>query len=386
VTPGYKKTEIGFIPVDWEIASIGEVAAIRVARDLQEDKFSAVADATYRFPVYSNTVANDGLYGFYSIPEYEGDSVTVVGRGVGLGTAFAKTGGYGAIGRLLVLLPSEQVDARFLATFVNQSVRVFVETGGIPQLTGIQFSKYKIAVPPLSEQRAIGTALGDVDALLGGLDRLIAKKRDLKQAAMQQLLTGRTRLAGFQGEWENVDFGDIAIIRNVKVISSSAPAGTQCVELDAIGQGTGQLLGSIDATGSSSKYSFKKGDVLFGRLRAYLRKYWLASFDGICSTEIWPLIPRDERLCSGYLHLLVQTNGFVDAAGISYGTHMPRSDWSVLSKFTVLLPSRTEQTAITAVLSDMDAELTALESRRAKTRALKQAMMQELLTGKTRLV
>jgi type I restriction enzyme S subunit len=106
----------------------------------------------------------------------------------------------------------------------------------------------------------------------------------------------------------------------------------------------------------------------------------------VCSTEIWPLIARDGRLCGGFLHLLVQTNDFVNAAGVSYGTHMPRSDWSVLKRSPVRLPPLPEQTAIAAVLSDLDAELRAIEARRDKTRDLKTAMMQELLTGKTRLV
>ena len=87
-----------------------------------------------------------------------------------------------------------------------------------------------------------------------------------------------------------------------------------------------------------------------------------------------------------FLHLLVQTSGFVEAAAVAYGTHMPRSDWGVLRKLPVALPAVPEQTAIAAVLSDMDAELAALEARRDKTRALKQAMMRELLTGRTRLV
>jgi type I restriction enzyme S subunit len=265
---------------------------------------------------------------------------------------------------------------RALATGTTSVAAIYTR-----DLMGLQF-----VVPPKPEQRAIAGALSDVDALLGGLDRLIAKKRDLKQAAMQQLLTGQTRLPGFRGEWEDVELGEIASIRNTKVISSSTPTGTQCVELESIDQGSGRLLGSVDATGSSSKYSFRRGDVLFGRLRAYLRKYWLATFDGVCSTEIWPLIPRDDRLCASFLHLIVQMKDFADAAGVSYGTHMPRSDWSVLQKIAVRLPPPTEQTGIAAVLSDMDGELAALEARRGKTRDLKQAMMQELLTGKTRLV
>lgn len=132
--------------------------------------------------------------------------------------------------------------------------------------------KLPIIVPPLSEQRAIANALGDMDALLAALEKKIAKKRDLKQATMQQLLTCETRLPGFSGDWDLAEFGDVATIRNGKVLCSSTPEGTPCVELEFIGQANGRLNGFIEATGASSKYSFKKGDVLFGRLRAYLRK------------------------------------------------------------------------------------------------------------------
>ena len=89
---------------------------------------------------------------------------------------------------------------------------------------------------------------------------------------------------------------------------------------------------------------------------------------------------------SGFLHAIVQSDRFIDTASISYGTHMPRTDWGVMRNFEVRLPRVREQQAIAAVLSDMDAEIAALETRRNKTHDLKQAMMQELLTGKTRLV
>ncbi|MCK6491176.1 MAG: restriction endonuclease subunit S, partial [Planctomycetes bacterium] len=211
IPAGYKQTEVGVIPEDWDDAVLANAAEIRVGRDLIEDRFSQDADSRFRFPVFSNTVSNSGLYGYYSIPEYEGDSLTVVGRGVGLGTAFIRAGGYGAIGRLLVLHPfSSRADARYLTDYINHRVTIFFETGGIPQLTGIQFAKYKVALPPLPEQRAIAAALSDVDALLAKLDQLIAKKRDLKQATMQQLLTGQTRLPGFSGAWEVKRLGNVA--------------------------------------------------------------------------------------------------------------------------------------------------------------------------------
>lgn len=367
---------------------ISDLFDVRAAGDIEWSRWSREHDAEHPFPVYANGRANFGLHGYASYAVEEGNAITLTARGTSgeLGFAFFRASSFTPIGRLLVLRPKSEADARFFTSYINGIIRFAQENTGVAQLTAPQVASYQVEVPPLPEQRAIASALSDVDALLSSLDCLIAKKRDLKQAAMQQLLTGQTRLPGFEEEWKLVEFGDIATIRNAKVVPSSMPAGTQCVELESIGQGCGRLLGSIETTGSSSKYSFKKSDVLFGRLRAYLRKYWLAQFDGICSTEIWPLIPRDQRLCASYLHLLVQTNGFVDAAGVSYGTHMPRSDWTVLAKFAVLLPPLPEQTAIAAVLSDMDAELATLEARRDKTRLLKQGMMQELLTGKTRLI
>ena len=93
-----------------------------------------------------------------------------------------------------------------------------------------------------------------------------------------------------------------------------------------------------------------------------------------------------QQVDSGFLHAIVQSNRFIEAASISYGTHMPRADWGVMRNFEVRLPRVCERLAIAEILSDMDAELAALEARRDKTCDLKQAMMQELLTGKTRLV
>jgi type I restriction enzyme S subunit len=250
-----------------------------------------------------------------------------------------------------------------------------------------ELGKIAIAVPPLPEQHAIAEALSDVDGLLGGLDRLIAKKRDLKQAAMQQLLTGQTRLPGFTGDWEVKTFGEIAFPRRDRIDPEQAGARSFCIELEHIESGTGHLLGST-TTGkqSSLKSAFDPGDVLFGKLRAYLRKYWRATRSGVCSTEIWVLVSKNEAVTSEFLFQIIQTDEFIDAASDSYGTHMPRSDWNVVKNYNVRVPPVSEQTAIAEVLSEMDAELAALEQRREKTRALKQAMMQELLTGRTRLV
>ena len=258
---------------------------------------------------------------------------------------------------------------------------------GQPGINGQEYGTLQLPLPGPAEQCAIATALSDVDALLGGLDRLIAKKRDLKQAAMQQLLTGQTRLPGVNGGWKTKQLSKIASIRNQKVLPSDVGIDTPCVELDHIGQGNGRLLKCSTAQNSkSTKYRFFSGDVLFGRLRSYLRKFWHADRHGICTTEIWPLMTDSQHADSGFLHAIVQSDRFIEAASISYGTHMPRADWGVIRNFEVRLPRIREQLAIAEIHSDMDAELAALEACRDKNRDLKQSMMQELLTGRIRLI
>ena len=256
------------------------------------------------------------------------------------------------------------------------------------------------AVPPLPEQRAIAAALSDVDALLDGLERLIAKKRDLKQAAMQQLLTGKTRLPGFSGEWEvkrlgdfgstfggltgktKTDFGDGAA-RYITFMNVMTNVVIDCDVFDCVNVSPDEMQNRAN-----------KGDLFF---------------NGSSET------PEEVAMCAVLLEDVqdVYLNSFcfgfrfregAEADGVFFAYYLRSKEGRELmkslaqgstrynlSKVALLssplrLPSLPEQTAIAAILSDMDAELSALAARRDKTRALKQAMMQELLTGRTRLL
>ena len=290
------------------------------------------------------------------------------------------------------LVPSPRIVPKFLTYSLlgrTQDLLKLVSTAS--NSAGVLDTKlvqsFEIYLPPNPEQRAIAEALSDVDGLLAALEVLIAKKRAVKQAAMQQLLTGKIRLPGFSGEWETKRLGEFASIRNYKVLPSNVPIGTPCVELDHIRQGDGRLLGCSTAQHStSSKYCFFPSDVLFGRLRPYLRKFWLADRGGVCTTEIWPLMTNCQQADSGFLYAIVQSDQFIEAAGISYGTHMPRADWDVMRNVEFRLPQVQEQRAIAAIFSDMDAETATLEQRRDKTSGIKQGMRQRLLTGSVRLV
>jgi len=175
--------------------------------------------------------------------------------------------------------------------------------------------------------------------------------------------------------------------RSSRIDPRMSGGGDFCIELEHLESGTARLLGSGLTTATSSlKTKFVADDVLFGKLRSYLRKSWLANRSGVCSTEVWVLAAVPDRASPRFLAQVVQTDGFIDAASMSYGTHMPRSDWSIVAKYELEVPSLPEQEAVGTVLLDMDSEIDALVAQREKAELVKQGMMQELLSGRVRLV
>ena len=274
-----------------------------------------------------------------------------------------------------------------MAPAFQRAVVMAQTVGAQSKLALARIRRFTILQPPPHEQRAIAATLNDVDALLGALDRLIAKQGQLQQATQQAFMSGRNRLPGFAKPWCERRLQDIASVRNQKIMPYAVALETVCVELENLGQGDGQLHGSKRAADVSSvKLAFAPGDVLFGRLRPYLRKTWEADREGLCTAEIWPLVADREVVSASFLHLLVQTQAVLDAASISYGTRMPRAEWSVVGALQVSLPCLAEQHAIVSVLGDMQATLRALHLRRHKVQRLKEGMAQALLTGATRLV
>ena len=250
-----------------------------------------------------------------------------------------------------------------------------------------------VTLPPIEEQRAIAAALSDVDALLAGLDRLIAKKRDLKQAAMQQLLTGQTRLPGFRGEWEVKRLGELTDIVSGGTPRTNEPSywngGIKWCTPTDITHSAGKYLTetertiSRDGLNSSGARLLPVGALLLCS-RATIGELKIAGTP-ICTNQGFKSLVCRPRVSNEFLYykLLTMKQQMVERA---FGSTFLEISTRNVSSLEVATPPHDEQTAIAAILSDMDAELTAHEARRDKTHALKQGMMQELLTGRTRLV
>ena len=272
----------------------------------------------------------------------------------------------------------------FSAAEIQRQIRIQSIGTSVPGFNLGRLRALRFRVPDLLEQRAIAAALSDVDGLLGGLDRLIAKKRDLKQAAMQQLLTGRTRLPGFHGEWEEKRLGeDITLLSGHHVLAQHC--NTQS-------QGVPYLTGPADFPEGRiqhTKFTDRPGtlcspnDILVTVKGSGTGTIVLADAEYCISRQLMAIRLGEWDVRFIYFSLLQNAAQF-KAASTGLIPGLSRSD--ILDQPLPLPPTIPEQTAIASVLTDMDAELAALEQRREKTRALKQAMMQELLTGRTRLL
>jgi type I restriction enzyme S subunit len=152
--------------------------------------------------------------------------------------------------------------------------------------------------------------------------------------------------------------------------------------LEHIESGTGEIIGEASVGSTVSlKTEFAPGDVLFGKLRPYLRKFALVEFAGLCSTEIWALIPDQTVITSGYLRLLVEAPAVQRAANATSGTKMPRADWDVVSTTPVHLPPKSEQDRITLLASAIDSEIRLLSAQRQVLATQRRGLMERLLSG-----
>jgi len=214
------------------------------------------------------------------------------------------------------------------------------------------------------------------------LSRIITAKREFKRGLMQELLTGRRRFPEFEGRpVEKCPFGSIVELRNEHYFPDKSNP-RRCIELEHIESGTGRITGETLTTSENSvKFAFSAGDVLFGRLRPYLKKYAFPSFSGVCSTEIWVLRPRSADLLPEFLFLLVQGEEVQRAANVTSGSKMPRASWAVVAQALVPMPTIEEQRKICDIIASLDRELAALTELATHYQAQRRGLMQKLLTG-----
>lgn len=243
-------------------------------------------------------------------------------------------------------------------------------------------SRFTVAHPTLPEQHKIAEFLTAVDGRIGQLSQKKALLEDYKKGVMQQLFTQALRFKDDHGndfpDWEEAEFGKIAKRSSEKHNPMTSATEYPSVELESLSQGSGQLLQLFVSTDQKSiKSKFTKGDVLFGKLRPYLRKWLMPAFDGVCSSEIWVL--RGKTVTNAYLYHLIQTGEFMKATNVSSGSKMPRADWDHIAAVTFSYPtSSEEQTKIASFLTALDRKIESVSSQIRHTQAFKKGLLQQM--------
>lgn len=389
---GYKQTEVGVIPQNWESSTLGAFAFVT---KLAGFEYTLYFDYSQSGPIIAIRALNikNGtldLRDVHTIPKTTSDllprSKLVKGD---LVISYV-----GTLGRVAVIpdndkfhlapnvakisVDTQHVDSGFLAQYLNSfrgQKLIFAAAASTTQaaLSMGNLREIFFARPPLPEQRAIAAALSDVDALLDGLKRLIAKKRDLKQAAMQQLLTGQTRLSGFYGELKRASLSAICGMKSGEGITSA----------EINDSSTYPCYGGNGLRGYTARFTHDGCFALIGRQGALCGNVVRVEGKFFASEHAVVVTPYSHTDIRWLTYVLARMN-------LNQYSESSAQPGLSVSKILILHlyvpPSKDEQTAIAAILADMEAELAALEVRRDKTRALKQAMMQELLNGRTRLI
>ena len=373
IKAGDKQTDVGTIPQDWDVARIVDVASITTGSRNTQDRIDT---GIYPFFVRSQTVERINSYSF------DGEAVLTAGDGVGTGKIFHYINGKFDLHQRVYQISnfSPRLNGFFFYLYFASKffdrIMSMTAKSSVDSVRREMIADMLMPLPPPDEQRAIAEALADVDELIAALEGMIAKKRDLKQAAMQHLLTGKTRLPGFSGEWEATSFAEVV----------KHHAGNSFL-----------IKGKLSTTESQGLYpcySASGQDVWFDQFESEGDAIVVSAVGSRCgkafrATGKWCAIanthvvwPIRTKVNIDFLHLFLNDKDFWTKGG----SGQPFVQFRQSFRRALLLPTLGEQTAIAEVLSDMDADLAALEAQAAKARAVKQGMMQELLTGRVRLV
>lgn len=352
------------LPEGWGIKKLSEVAPLQRGFDLPTGK---IKKGSYPV-VYSNGISN-----YHNEFKVKGPGV-ITGRSGTIGKVHYADGNYWPHNTALWVTDFKDNNPRFiyyLYTYVN--LEKFATGSGVPTLNRNDVHSFEVLVPSCSEQKSIAEALSDTDSLIQSIEKLIDKKKKIKQGTMQQLLTGKKRLPGFSGEWVVRRLGDIVSINKGQLITEkNAQDGT--IPVIAGGKKPSYYHSFSNRQGKTITISAS------GANAGYVGFYTEPIFASDCST-----IGENNGYSIEFIYYqlsMLQENIYYAQTGGAQPHIHPKDLKPLLINYTNLK----EQKAIAQVLSDMDAEIEGLEEKLEKYKTIKQGMMQELLTGRIRLI
>lgn len=411
---GYKMTEVGVIPEDWEVKTLGKLACINgrigfrgyTVKDLVRKGEGAIAIGGKHISKNFLDISDAEYISwkkYYESPEImvrKGDIVLAQRGTLGKSALIKSDIGPATINPSLVLINKIKCNNLYLiyniqSSSVTDYIQQINAQTSIPMISQKQIEGIKIAIAKSdSEQTAIATALSDVDSLISALTKKIEKKKAIKQGLMQQLLTGKKRLSGFNDKWKSILLGDIAEVKDgthqtPQYVKSGGKPFYSVENVTADDFKNVKHISLEEHKALTSNYRIEKGDVLMTRIGSI----------GCCKYVDWDvdasfyvslaLLKINEKYDSKFISYLSNIKSFKEEVMLnSLVFAIPQKiNLGNISLIKVYIPtSKAEQTAIANILSDCDSEIAALEEKRDKYKEIKQGMMQQLLTGKIRLI
>ena len=382
-TRKYKQTELGLLPEDWEVVKLGDCLSIGNGKDYKHLKEGNI-------PVYGT----GGIMCYVNDFLYDGTTVCIGRKGT-IDAPIYHEGTIWTVDTLFYTHSFVGLIERYAYYLFNQiNWQSHNEATGVPSLSKVNILSIEIARPPIKEQRRIASALTSIDNLIDSLDRLIAKKRDMKQGAMQQLLSGKKRLKGFTEPWKIYKIDDLFDIGNGYTPSKANSAywtnGTipwfRMEDIRANGRILKDSIQHITEEAVKNSGLFPANSIILSTT-ATIGEHALLIADSLANQRFSFLIRKLNR-CSDIDIMFFFYYCFILGewcrANINDGGLMA-VNMTDLKNYTFSAPSLPEQQAIASVLTSIDNELSALEAKRKKYEQIKQGMMQQLLTGKIRL-
>lgn len=395
VKPGYKQTELVIIPNDWEIKNLGSIANVtKLAGFEYSNYFNSYRDGGEIIVIRGTNITNNRL----DLTDVKTISHTISKKLLRSklffnDLVFAYVGTIGPVYLIKEnnkfhlgpntskITVSNSILANYLFIYftswlIKNEITEKTSIGAQPSLSMTKIRLFKIVFPnSIQEQTAIAQALSDTDELISLLDKLITKKRNIKQGAMQQLLSCKKRLPGFSGEWVIKKLGAIADIRTGKKNNE-----------DKVENGTFPFFVRSQKVERINSYSFDGEAILvpgeggIGTIIHYIN----GKFD--YHQRVYKISDFKSGIMGKYIFFYMMENFDKQATRNSVKATVDSLRLPTFKEFEIQSPSFEEQTAIAQILSDMDSEIETLEKKRDKYKSIKQGMMQELLTGKTRLI
>lgn len=380
----FKDTEIGMVPEEWKVVKLDRLLEIGNGRDYKHLGLGNI-------PVYGTgglmTHVNDYLF--------DGETVCIGRKGT-IDVPQYHKGKIWTVDTLFYTFGFKNLDVRFfyyLAMTIDWNA--YNTATGVPSLTSKNILSIPISLPPHPEQRRIASALSSIDNLLASLDKLIAKKRDIKQGAMQQLLTRKKRLKGFTEPWVEKRLGEDALIlrggspRPIEDYITDSQDGLNWIKIGDVKPNDKyfrKTAEKIKKEGLAKTRQVKRGDFILSNSMSFGRPYIL-NIDG-CIHDGWLVIQDyQETYDMQFLYYILCSDTVMNQyASMAAGSSVQNLNKEKVANVLLYAPSSLkEQSAIAKVFSSMDEEISFLEAKREKYNAIKQGMMQQLLTGRIRL-